>query len=267
MQAARVFPTGIVQALLFVLLLCSAEAVDAQIPSAFQGSSCGCPDVSSRDTVWVTDNAGAGIGTTTWTCDHHYVLSEQVFVNDGDTLTIDPGVVVLGAPGVGRNEVNITVPFGIGLWRSVTYASYPGALIVARGGYLHADATASCPIQFTFLGDPLDGSVGLDVQGQWGGVVLCGAAQLNTLALDQSFATNPSTTTGLGTGEDRAEGIVDVSEQDRRKYRCRGFLRCVALCIAETWEYELGLDPVWQRQRNRFASTCRLWLRNSGGVR
>ncbi|MDA0946588.1 MAG: hypothetical protein O2791_05995 [Bacteroidetes bacterium] len=218
MQAARVFPTGIVQALLFVPLLCTAGAVTAQIPSAFQGSSCGCPDVSARDTVWVTDNAGAGIGTMTWTCDHHYVLSEQVFVNGGDTLTIEPGVVVFGAPGVGRNEVNITVPFGIGLWRSVTYASYPGALIVARGGYLHADATASCPIQFTFLGDPLDGSVGLDVQGQWGGVVLCGAAQLNTLALDQSFATNPSTTTGLGTGEDRAEGIVDVSQQDRHVY-------------------------------------------------
>ena len=57
----------------------------------------------------------------------------------------------------------------VGLVRSVSYSSYPGALVVARGGMLMAAGNATCPIQFSFLGDPMDGSVGLDVQGQWGG--------------------------------------------------------------------------------------------------
>ena len=43
--------------------------------------ACGCPVVSSRDTVFVSDNNGAGVGTQHWTCDHLYVLTEQVFVN------------------------------------------------------------------------------------------------------------------------------------------------------------------------------------------
>jgi len=203
---------------LSAVLWCGTWVGHAQLGPAFSGAACGCPEIAARDTVWVTDNDGAGVGTATWTCDHLYVLGEQVFVNATDTLTIEPGTVVLGFPGEGRNEVNTPVPFSIGILRSVTYDIYPGALVVARGGFLDAQGTASCPIQFTFLGDPLDGSVGFDVQGQWGGVVLCGAAQLNTLALDQSFWTNPSTTTGVGTGEDRAEGIVDGTGQDRHVY-------------------------------------------------
>ena len=55
------------------------------------GSACGCPEVSARDTVWVDDNSGNGVGTMTWTCDHIYVLTEQVFVNAADTLTLNRG--------------------------------------------------------------------------------------------------------------------------------------------------------------------------------
>lgn len=31
-----------------------------------------------RDTVWVSDHDGAVIGSKVWTCDHLYVLTEQV---------------------------------------------------------------------------------------------------------------------------------------------------------------------------------------------
>ncbi len=182
------------------------------------GESCGCPVVSSRDTVFVSDNNGGGVGTQHWTCDHLYVLTEQVFVNAGDTLTIDPGTVVLGAEGEGRVETDVDVNFGVGSVRDVTYEAYPGALVVARSGFLDAQGTAACPIQFSFLGDPMDGSVGLDVTGQWGGLALCGAAQTNTLHLDLSFFGAPFFTTGVGTGEDRIEGIVDLTGQDREVY-------------------------------------------------
>ena len=190
----------------------------AQTGILSNGSLCGCPDVSARDTVWVTDNDGAGVGSATWTCDHLYVLTEQVFVNAEDTLTIEPGAIVLGMEGEGRVETDNSTNFGVGSVRDVEYTTYPGALVVARGGFLNADGTAACPIQFSFLGDPMDGSTGLDVRGMWGGLVVCGAGQLNTLSLEQTFQTAPFFTTGIGTGEDRAEGIIDLSGQDREVY-------------------------------------------------
>ena len=180
------------------------------------GSACGCPELSTRDTIWVDDANGDGAGTATWTCDHIYVLTEQVFVNADDMLTIEPGTVVLGAQGEGMSVIEVPANNEVGLVRSVSYSTYPGALVVARGGMLMAQGNATCPIQFSFLGDPMDGSVGLDVQGQWGGVVLCGAGALNTFYLEGTES--PSQTGGVGTGEDRAEGIVDGSGQDRHVY-------------------------------------------------
>jgi len=194
------------------------SAVQVQAQTFPAGELCGCPEVSQRDTVWVTDNDGAGVGSATWTCDHLYVLTEQVFVNAADTLIMEPGTVVLGMAGEGRSELDVPVNFGVGSVRDVTYDVYPGALVVSRGAYLDAQGTASCPIQMSFLGDPMDGSVGLDVTGQWGGLALCGAGQTNTLHLDLSFFGAPFFTTGVGTGEDRIEGIVDLSGQDREVY-------------------------------------------------
>ena len=201
-----------------LFLATAALANDLHSQGLPLGDACGCPNLASRDTVWVSDNAGAGTGSETWSCDNVYVLTEQVFVNSSDTLVIEPGTVVLGMEGEGRTETNVPTSVGIGSVRTVTYDVYPGALVVARGAYLDAQGTASCPIHFTYVGDPLDGSVGVDVTGMWGGVVLCGAGQTNTLHLDLGFFTAPFFTTGIGTGEDRAEGIVDLSGQDREVY-------------------------------------------------
>lgn len=204
--------------LAFILLgVASTQSGIAQSP--LYGASCGCPDPMARDTVWVSDNEGAGVGSQVWTCDHLYVLTEQVFVNGGDTLVIEPGTAVLGVEGAGRSQIEFPVTFGdIGFIREVSFDVYPGALVVARGAFLDAQGTSSCPIQFSFLGDPLDGSVGVDVQGKWGGLGLCGSGQTNTLNLDLSFFDAPFFTTGIGTGEDRLEGIIDLSGQDREVY-------------------------------------------------
>ena len=198
-----------------VALLAHATAWGQGIPF---GEDCGCPQIAVRDTVWVSDNNGLGTGTDVWSCEHIYVLTEQVFVNAGDTLVIEPGTAVLGMSGEGRVETDIAVGFGVGSVRDVTYDVYPGALVVSRDAYLVADGVAECPIQFSFLGDPLDGSVGVDVTGAWGGVALCGRGQTNTLHLDMSFFGAPFFTTGVGTGEDRIEGIVDLTGQDREVY-------------------------------------------------
>jgi hypothetical protein len=119
--------------------------------------SCDCPPLSQRPEVVITD-AGQGTGTTTWTCDNTYILDGYVFVNAGQTLTIEPGTVIKGAAGAGADA---------------------SAFIVANGGSVLAEALAECPIIFTFQADPLDGSVSYDTRGQWGGVILLGDASTN----------------------------------------------------------------------------------------
>jgi hypothetical protein len=108
--------------------------------------------------ITITDS-GFGTGTTTWTADNNYLLDGMVFINSGDTLTIEPGTVIKGKSGTG---------------------SAAAALIVARGGYIHAEGTAQNPIVFTFEGDPLTGVVPTTTRGEWGGIIVLGDAQLNS---------------------------------------------------------------------------------------
>lgn len=105
----------------------------------------------------ITDN-GAGTGTVTWRSDHDYILEGLVFVNDGQTLTIEPGTVIRGKTG---------------------QADRASALIVARGGRIIANGTAQKPIIFTVEGDDLEGSIPLTSYGLWGGLIILGNAPLN----------------------------------------------------------------------------------------
>lgn len=126
--------------------------------------------------IIITDD-GSGTGTTTWTQDNIYILDGFVFVNDGDVLNIEPGTVIKGRSGSGADA---------------------SALIVARGGVIHANGTQESPIIFTFESDALDGSTPFNVRGQWGGVILLGSAQLNS-----------------SPGETQIEGIPDNESRGR----------------------------------------------------
>ncbi|MEY3011106.1 MAG: hypothetical protein RLZZ314_1748, partial [Bacteroidota bacterium] len=105
-------------------------------------AQCDCPPLTQRTEVIVAD-AGSGTGSTTWTCNNTYILDGYVFVNAGQTLTIEPGTVIKGAAGSGADA---------------------SAFIVASGGTVIADGAESCPIIFTFAADPLDGSVAYDTR-------------------------------------------------------------------------------------------------------
>jgi len=133
------------------------SAVVALFVGGTAWTQCDCPPLASRTEIVVSD-AGQGTGSTTWTCDNTYILDGYVFVNPGQTLTIEPGTVIKGGAGSGADA---------------------SAFIVANGGQVVADAAASCPIVFTFEADPLDGSVSYDTRGQWGGVILLGDASTN----------------------------------------------------------------------------------------
>ncbi len=119
--------------------------------------SFGAISASAADIV-ISDN-GSGTGSVTWTNDNTYFLDGFVFVNDGQTLTIQAGTVIKGLPGTGADA---------------------SALVVARGGRILAQGTADAPIIFTFDGDPLDGSIPYSTNGQWGGLIILGNASLNS---------------------------------------------------------------------------------------
>lgn len=79
------------------------------------------------------------------------ILKGFVYVPDGITLTIEPGTVVKGEK------------------------TSMGSLIVERGGKLIADGTKEQPIVFTS-----DQAKGSRSYGDWGGVILCGKAPVNS---------------------------------------------------------------------------------------
>lgn len=128
---------------------------------------------SADGAITISDN-GSGTGTTTWTKDNVYLLDGFVFVNAGQTLTIEAGTVIKGKPGTGASA---------------------SALIVAKGATINANGTASEPIIFTFEADPLNGSIPATTTGQWGGLMILGEAGLNTVPATQNIEGIPTTET------------------------------------------------------------------------
>lgn len=128
----------------------------------FSITSCTKDETTTPDPVvneyTIVDN-GSGTGTTTWLTGKTYLLEGFVFVNEGQTLTIEPGCIIKGKAGQGENA---------------------SALIVARGGKILAEGTAASPIIFTSEYDDLNGSVGLTDRGLWGGLIILGKSGLNS---------------------------------------------------------------------------------------
>jgi hypothetical protein len=98
---------------------------------------------------------------TVWTNDNIYQLNQKVVVPAGATLTINPGTIIKGSSGTG---------------------SLASALIVARGGTLNANGSASEPIIFTSTADNIScgqtsgTNLDQDDRGLWGGLIVLGNA-------------------------------------------------------------------------------------------
>lgn len=152
----------------------------------------GCRDseyVLPDEYVTISDNGG-GTGTTTWTADKEYLLDGVVFVNEGQTLTIEPGTVIRAETGQAENA---------------------SALVVTRGGKIVAEGTPENPIIFTVKGDDLEGSVPIENNGLWGGVIILGNAPVNAPdgegAIEGLPMEDPRTLYG-GSNENDNSGII-----------------------------------------------------------
>ena len=97
----------------------------------------------------------------TWESDCIYIINNKVVIPDGITLTIEPGTIIKGTSGTG---------------------SLASVLVIARGGKLLAEGTASNPIVFTSSADNItvgqSNGTNLDQndRGLWGGLVVLGNA-------------------------------------------------------------------------------------------
>lgn len=91
----------------------------------------------------------------TLTKNNNYILSDKVYIVDNKTLTIEAGTVIKGA--YSGSEVAV--------------------LVITRGAKIVANGTASEPIVFT-SSSPSPRS------GDWGGIVICGKASINTTSTE-----------------------------------------------------------------------------------
>lgn len=88
--------------------------------------------------------------TRTLTADKKYLLKGQVFVRNGQTLTIEPGTIIFGDR---RTK---------------------GTLIIDKGGRIIANGTVDKPIVMTSSQE-----AGIRDRGDWGGLVILGRANVN----------------------------------------------------------------------------------------
>jgi hypothetical protein len=101
---------------------------------------------------------------TTWTSGNTYLLTGNIVVTSGHTLTIQPGTVIRGD----KNS--------------------KACLIIAAGAQINAQGTASQPIVFTSNEEPSgNGRAPAD----WGGVILLGNGTINTACA--TCGTSPKT--------------------------------------------------------------------------
>ncbi len=130
---------------------------------------------------------------TTWTTGKTYVLSGRIAVTAGNTLKIQPGVIVKGEVGTGSNAT---------------------ALIIARGAKIDAQGTSASPIIFTTVadeirpGDIASPNLEPNLSGLWGGLIILGKAK-GSFAGDvteiQIEGVPPSDINGLYGGTDDAD--------------------------------------------------------------
>ena len=166
------------------------SVIDQQIP-AKQAEKMITLEVTNRKKPEKIIHGGYGTstGTITLHSDTTYILGDFIYVNDGETLTIEAGTVVKGIS--------------------------ESALIVERGARILAEGTEQKPIIFTSVKDSIqhvDHFVGnlSTTRGLWGGLVVLGKALIENHTLPiEGLPTNQSQGLGYGgTNNDDNSGIL-----------------------------------------------------------
>ncbi|MDP4710598.1 MAG: T9SS C-terminal target domain-containing protein, partial [Saprospiraceae bacterium] len=117
-------------------------------------------DLFNPTVEFVRDEDLVAGGTYTFTNDKEWILDGYVFLEEGGSLTIQPGTVIKG-----KNQ-------------PTNASDNASALIITKGATINACGTADQPIIFTAelddVNDPTD--LGAQDKGLWGGLILLGNA-------------------------------------------------------------------------------------------
>lgn len=139
----------------------------------------------------------------TWTKDNQYIITDRIFIKNGQTLTIEPGTKIYG------NFNNNNTP-------SDRTDDKVGSIIACRGGRLVADGTPTEPIIFTAI-EELEVETSTDLDGNtvvgpaptssqgglWGGIILLGNAYISQ-----------ADSTGANIGKAAVEGFLPLGTPD-----------------------------------------------------
>ena len=157
-----------------------------RIPTAIALAALVAASSAGAANITLTNDVTAN---TTWYASNQYVLQTVIYVKTNVTLTIEPGTVIKAAT--------------TGLVQRTGIPNLVAALWVTRGGKLNAIGTAERPIIFTFAGDDVNNpnDVPFDLSGQWGGIVLCGRALINSAVDIAGNVANPKFEIFEGTTE------------------------------------------------------------------
>lgn len=164
-----------------------------------------CSDDDDTTTTTVTDSyilSGNVTADKTLTAGNVWTLQGRVSVVDGATLTIEAGTVIKATAGTGADA---------------------STLIIARGGKINAQGTASNPIVMTSVSDNIqaDGTypssgpaLSVGTRGLWGGLLVLGKAPCsfaNDVSELQIEGIPVSDTNGLYGGSDAADNSGTMS--------------------------------------------------------
>lgn len=139
-----------------------ANADQADADGDGVGDVCDSDNPDPDGTVQVVNSSITS--DTTWESRYVYNLDGRIFVESGATLTIEAGTLIKANAGTGTNA---------------------SVLVVARGGTLIADGTATAPIIFTSTADNIafgqTAGTNLDEndRGLWGGLIVLGNAPVS----------------------------------------------------------------------------------------
>ncbi|MFD1467304.1 hypothetical protein ACFQ48_03630 [Hymenobacter caeli] len=145
---------GFVAALLLGLASCQPQDITPApnaAPNGGTGTGTGT-GTGSTNTAPVVAVQGEITTNTTWTAANQYLLQGYVYVRSGATVTIEAGTLIKGDK------------------------DSKGSLIIEPGAKLIAIGTVAKPIVFTS-----NQPKGARNYGDWGGVILCGNAPVNTV--------------------------------------------------------------------------------------
>lgn len=141
-------------------------AFSVSITSCSDGDDDVSPIVNNDDNGNIIINSNI-TSNMTWTSENIYQLGNRIVVEEGAILTIEPGTIIKGEAGTGPSA---------------------SALIIARGGKIMAEGTATEPIIFTSVADEIQPgeiaspNLDSDQNGFWGGIIVLGRAPISASA-------------------------------------------------------------------------------------